>query len=220
MRVMTTIYIDEAGRGPLAWPVSVGVIMQLDENVPSDFFLSFDDSKKLTEKKREELYDVILDDSRFAYAWAYSSAKQIDKHGIIKAQQKAIIKAIHRMLSQHLWVSIAMSLTATKQLLQQAGISLISIDGNHTFGIDKKLEVTVETTIKGDSLIPQISMASILAKVTRDRYMKKQAKKYPCYGFEQHKGYGTKKHREAIVANGPCPLHRMTFIYNILHPWN
>lgn len=174
--------VDEAGRGPLAGPVcAAAVILPKDVEIPG-----LNDSKKLTDKKRRELYDVIIH-TAVSYGIAYADEKEIDEINILQATFRAMARAME-------------SLSVKPQLAL--------IDGNRAcdFGLP------VQTIVKGDSLSASIAAASILAKVSRDRLMEQYAQEYPQYGFEVHKGYGTKRHYEAIRAFGPCAIHRMTFL--------
>jgi len=174
--------VDEAGRGPLAGPVcAAAVILPRDLVIPG-----LTDSKKLTDKKRRELYPVIQEQA-LAYGIAFASEQEIDEINILQATFLAMQRAID-------------------QLNGKADFALI--DGNR----EKDFGLPVKTVIKGDSLSANIAAASILAKVTRDDLMLKMAQTYPEYGFEIHKGYGTKAHYEALRAHGPCPIHRMTFL--------
>ena len=169
--------IDEAGRGPLAGPlIMAGVVLE-----GSFANIGLADSKKLTEKKREMLYGLITQNTRF-HIVSFSAA-QIDQWGISKCLQEGL-------------QSIQVHLPQCDYLF----------DGNSTFGAKD-----IRTMIKADDKIPEVSAASILAKVTRDREMKVLARKYPDYGFEKHKGYGTKAHIEALVKYGRCKVHRHTF---------
>ncbi len=173
---------DEAGAGPLAGPVYAGaVILPLGLEIPG-----LDDSKKLSEKKREALYDVITEQ---AVAWAVAcvSPEEVDEINILNARLKAMDIAIR-----------ALAITPAYAL----------IDGNQNRGIS----IPNETVLKGDSRVWSIAAASILAKVTRDRLMLEYDKKYPQYGFAKHKGYGTKEHYDALREFGPCPIHRMSFL--------
>lgn len=186
-----TIGIDEAGRGPLAGPVSVGAVM-----VQSDFDLSIfknlRDSKKLSEARREEFFEIIKKRKIKAEVVMVSN-KIIDKKGIsyaIRFAIKSLLKKLNPNVKQ------------TK----------IFLDGS----LKAPQEFIQETIIKGDEKIPVISLASIMAKVTRDRYMQKISKKYPLFGFHIHKGYGTKKHISAIKRHGPSEIHRKTFISRIV----
>jgi ribonuclease HII len=167
--------IDEAGRGPFAGPLVVaGVILHKDIDL-------LDDSKKLTEKKREYLFDIILENSTNHIV--FKSNQYIDKYGLSKALKSSITEIMDNIKAE--------------QYL---------MDGNTTFGIEN-----LNVLVKADSKIKEVSAASILAKVSRDRYMKNISKQYPQYGFEKHKGYGTKLHTDAIIKYGFCDLHRLTF---------
>lgn len=185
------IGIDEAGRGPLAGPVSVGAIM-----VPRDFDFSLAegarDSKKMTEKSREEVFSRIEDlqeQGLLKYAVSFSAASIIDSRGIVPAIKSALKRCLDKLEANPAECEIRLdgSLYAPERFASQI------------------------TIIRGDDLEPVISMASIMAKVTRDRYMKRIARTYPAYGFEVHKGYGTRRHREAIQKTGLSGLHRSTF---------
>ena len=174
--------VDEAGRGPLAGPVCAAAVM-----LPRGHVIEgLNDSKKLTEKRREELYDVIRSES-VSYGIAFASVEEIETLNILGATFLAMNRAI-------------MQLSPAPELAL--------IDGNRTKGI----EVPARCVVKGDSKCADIAAASVLAKVTRDRYMLEMAKLYPLYRFEQHKGYGTKLHYEALREYGPSPIHRMSFL--------
>ena len=174
--------VDEAGRGPLAGPVcAAAVILPADLEIPG-----LNDSKKLTDKKRRELYDIILAQS-ISYGIALVDEKTIDEINILQATFLAMERAV-------------------AQLSVQPNLALV--DGNRA----PALPVPVKTVIKGDSLSANIAAASILAKVTRDRLMEELDETYPAYGFAVHKGYGTKRHYEALTEFGPSPVHRMTFL--------
>lgn len=174
--------VDEAGRGPLAGPVCAAAVMLPRSHVIE----GLNDSKKLTEKRREELYDVIRSES-VSYGIAFASVEEIETLNILGATFLAMNRAI-------------MQLSPAPELAL--------IDGNRTKGI----EVPARCVVKGDSKCADIAAASVLAKVTRDRYMLEMAEKYPQYHFEQHKGYGTKLHYEALREYGPSPIHRMSFL--------
>lgn len=174
--------VDEAGRGPLAGPVcAAAVILPMDINIPG-----LNDSKKLTDKKRRELFPIIKEQA-IAYGIAFASEKEIDEMNILQATFLAMQRAID-------------------QLEEKADFALI--DGNR----EKNFGLPVMTVVKGDSRSADIAAASILAKVTRDDLMEQMAKEYPEYGFEIHKGYGTKAHYAALRSYGPSPIHRMTFL--------
>ena len=177
--------IDEAGRGPLAGPVCAAAVI-----MPYGIIIDgVNDSKKLTEKKRELLFDTIKEKS-LCYGIAFSDEKEIDEVNILNATFLAMKRAVKSLKIQP---------------------DLILVDGNRLPDFD----IPAKAIIKGDSLSHSIACASILAKVTRDRLMKELSKKYPEYGFEKHKGYGTKAHYEAIKANGVCEIHRKTFLKNM-----
>ena len=174
--------VDEAGRGPLAGPVYAAAVILPEGWCPAEL----DDSKKLTPKKRDALFDEILAN---AVSWGIASAteKEIDEINILQATFLAMNRAIAQL---------------------SVPFSLAMIDGNRSTGIT----CPAETFVGGDGRSASIAAASILAKVSRDRYMEQAALTYPQYGFDGHKGYGTKAHYEAIRQFGPCPLHRMTFL--------
>lgn len=174
--------VDEAGRGPLAGPVcAAAVILPANIEIPG-----LNDSKKLTDKKRRELFPVIQEKA-LAYAVAFADEKEIDEINILQATYLAMERAINGL---------------------QVKPELALIDGNRA----KDFGLPVETVVHGDSLSASIAAASVLAKVTRDDLMLTMAEEYPQYGFEIHKGYGTKAHYAALTAHGPSPIHRMTFL--------
>ena len=174
--------VDEAGRGPLAGPVcAAAVILPPNVEIPG-----LNDSKKLSDKKRRELYPVIKE-MAVAYGIAFADHSEIDEINILQATYLAMERAI-------------------VQLSVKPELALI--DGNRA----KDFGIPVETVVHGDSLSASIAAASILAKVTRDDYMMEMAQKYPGYDFEIHKGYGTKAHYAALTKLGACPIHRMSFL--------
>lgn len=174
--------VDEAGRGPLAGPVcAAAVILPQGEIIPG-----LNDSKKLTDKKRRELFPIIKEKA-IAYGIAFASEQEIDEINILQATFLAMKRAI-------------------EQLDGKADFALIDGNRETDFGIPCR------TVIKGDSRSANIAAASVLAKVTRDLYMEELAEKYPQYGFEIHKGYGTKAHYAALAAHGACAAHRRTFL--------
>jgi len=174
--------VDEAGRGPLAGPVcAAAVILPPHLEIPG-----LNDSKKLTDKRRRELYPVIKERA-VAYGIAFATHEEIDSINILQATYLAMERAL-------------------AQLTVKPDIALI--DGNRA----KDFGLPVKTVVHGDSLSASIAAASVLAKVTRDDLMLRLAEEYPQYGFEIHKGYGTKAHYEALAAYGPSPIHRMTFL--------
>ena len=174
--------VDEAGRGPLAGPVcAAAVILPPGLEIPG-----LNDSKKLTDKKRRELYDVITAQA-VSYGIAFASEQEIDEINILQATFLAMERAMQKLSPQP---------------------ELALIDGNRT----KDFGLPVRTIVKGDSLSASIAAASILAKVTRDRLMEEYDAQYPQYGFAVHKGYGTKRHYETLREFGPSPIHRKTFL--------
>jgi len=174
--------VDEAGRGPLAGPVCAAVvILPMDIDIPG-----LNDSKKLTDKKRRELFSVICEKA-IAYGIAFAGHEEIDKINILQATYLAMERAISKL---------------------QVKPDMALIDGNRA----KDFGVPCQTIVGGDAKSASIAAASILAKVTRDNYMVDMAKQYPQYGFEVHKGYGTKAHYAALTEHGPSPIHRMTFL--------
>ena len=180
---------DEAGAGPLAGPVyAAAVILPFGAELPG-----LNDSKKLTEKKREALFPVIREQ---AVAWAVArvEAAEIDETDILSARMKAMQLAID-------------------QLTLAPDFALI--DGNRDHGRSAAVTTPHRMIVKGDSLSASIAAASILAKVSRDRYMKEIAAQYPQYEFDRHKGYGTKRHYELLRQYGPSPIHRRTFLKNL-----
>lgn len=179
--------VDEAGRGPLAGPVCAAAVI-LPENCKIE---GLNDSKKLSEKKREMLFDIIKEKA-VAYSIAYGTLEEIEHYNILEATYIAMNRAIDG-------------------LSQKADFALI--DGNR---VPKGIKIPSATVIKGDSKSCSIAAASILAKVTRDRLMLEYDKKYPEYLFAQHKGYGTKAHYEAIARHGVCEIHRLSFLKNVL----
>lgn len=184
---MAVCGIDEAGRGPLAGPVvAASVILPEGIELPG-----VNDSKKITEKKREVLFDFVKEHA-LAYGIGQASEQEIDEINILQATFLAMRRAV-------------------EDLDVPADFALV--DGNRIQGLD----IPAETVIGGDGKVLSIAAASILAKVTRDRYMREMAQTYPEYGFEKHKGYGTKAHYAAIEQYGICPLHRRTFLKKILN---
>lgn len=174
--------VDEAGRGPLAGPVCAAAVI-----LPPGLVISgLNDSKKLSPKKREQLYDQITAQA-ISYAVALVDEKTIDEINILQATFAAMRKAVSELTTVP---------------------DLVLIDGNQ----DPSLPIPTQTVVKGDSLSANIAAASILAKVTRDRLMVEQDAHYPGYGFAVHKGYGTKQHYAAIDVLGACPIHRRTFL--------
>lgn len=179
--------IDEAGRGPLAGPVVVaGVIMPKDSMIEG-----VNDSKKVSEKKREKLYDVILEEA-ISYSVAIIGQDVIDDINILNATKQGVTKVVEE-------------LDVKPNLILVDALTHINTKG-----------IPYDSIIKGDAKCYNIAAASIIAKVTRDRIMRQWDEIYPQYGFINHKGYGTAKHIEAIKEYGPCPIHRKTFIKNFI----
>ncbi len=174
--------IDEAGRGPLAGDVFAAAVI-----LPTDFMPEgLNDSKKLTERKREKLYDIIIENA-ISYAIGRADAAEIDEINILQATYAAMRRA-------------ALGLSTVPDY--------VLIDGNPV----QNMPFLNASIVKGDSLSLSIAAASVIAKVSRDRYMMEMDAKYPGYGFAVHKGYGTKAHKDAVWEHGPCPIHRKSFL--------
>lgn len=174
--------VDEAGRGPLAGPVCAAVVI-----LPKGLVIpGLNDSKKLSDKRRRELFPIIQQEA-VSFGIAFASQEEIDEINILQATFLAMRRAM-------------------EQLNPQPEFALIDGNRETDFGVPCK------TVIKGDSLSANIAAASVLAKVTRDNWMMEAAEKYPGYGFEIHKGYGTKAHYAALEKLGPCPIHRRSFL--------
>ena len=185
----TVLGVDEAGRGPLAGAVVAGAVI-----IP-EYFSELDeinDSKKLTEKKREKLFEIIIE--KCIVGIGISDEKEIDEVNILNATFYAMRKAI-------------------SQVTEKAEFDVVLVDGNHKI---KGYMGKQEEVIKGDAKSLSIAAASIVAKVTRDRMMLEVAKEFPEYNFAKHKGYGTKLHREILLEKGPCKYHRKSFLKKIL----
>ncbi len=174
--------VDEAGRGPLAGPVCAAAVI-LPRGLVID---GLNDSKKLTEKKRDKLFDVICSEA-VSYGIAFADVAEIEEMNILNAAMLAMNRAIDKLGVQP---------------------ALALIDGNRNSAI----KMPSRCVVKGDARCADIAAASILAKVTRDRYMLEMVEKYPEYHFEKHKGYGTKLHYEALREYGPCEIHRPSFL--------
>lgn len=190
---MMVVGVDEAGRGPLAGPVAVGVVKVRDGYDILAAFPGLNDSKKLSEKKREVLFKTLQTEIRAGNVEAVvclSSARMIDDKGIAHAVRHALTRGV-------------------RKLLPDPREGKVWLDGS----LKAPSEYEQETVIGGDGLVPAIMLASIAAKVTRDQLMLKKAETYPLYGFAAHKGYGTKAHLEMIRLYGPCEEHRRTFIH-------
>lgn len=183
--------IDEAGRGPLAGPVVAGAVVILNKNLPNDLLLTLDDSKKLSPAKREKLYNLLNEQQNIGnllIGVGEASAQEIDDINILQATFLAMKRAF--------------------MALPEKPLAAL-VDGNQH---PKDFPVPTQTIVKGDSLSYSIAAASIVAKVTRDRYMTELAKKYPYYGFEKNAGYGTKLHIEGLKSHEPIVgVHRFSF---------
>lgn len=178
--------VDEAGRGPLAGPVCAAAVV-----MPEGLIIEgVNDSKKLTAKKREKLFEIIKNEA-ICYSVAFASASEIDEINILNATHLAMTRAVEGL---------------------EKVPEVVLVDGNSL----PKWYYDSEAIVKGDAVCHSIACASILAKVSRDRLMLLEAEKYPQYFFEKHKGYGTKVHVQAIKDYGPCPIHRRTFLKKIL----
>ena len=189
--------IDEAGRGPLAGPVVVACVV-----MPKDSMIEgVNDSKKVAEKKREKLYEQIIEEA-LGYGVGIISQEEIDRINILNARKEGLTTAIKEMEKD---------LKEKQRKFDKPEIILVDaltkIDTDH---------IPYRSIIKGDAKSYSIAAASIIAKVTRDRIMREWAEVYPMYGFEKHKGYGTAAHIAAIKEYGLCPLHRRSFVKNIV----
>lgn len=178
--------VDEAGRGPLAGPVCAAAVV-----LPKGLILEgVNDSKKLTEKKREALFDVITEQA-LDWSVAFATVEEIEEINILNAAMLAMKRAVEELKNP---------------------VDFAIIDGNRK----PPLEIDCEAVVKGDAKSMSVAAASILAKVSRDRILRQYAVDYPQYGFEKHKGYGTKVHVEALKKYGPCEVHRPSFLKKIL----
>lgn len=255
---MYYIYVDEAGRWPIAWPVYVGVVIEhIKTNVQitnhkakstkkatqqiknynwknaTDHLSLFgkykwyDDSKVFNEAQREVLYEKICADKTIFFASWSSNSTEVDNKWIVWGIRNSIAKAIYKWLitNDKLLIKNKRSEIKDTKYTSKKFISWIQehvseialvIDGKTDFGIRKLWGVEVETIVDGDAIVPMISAASIVAKVERDTEMIKHHKKYPQYGFERHKGYGTKAHYAAIEKHGMSKLHRKSFLKKLL----
>lgn len=235
------IYIDEAGRGPLAWPLYVGAILPRQRFIKKDY----KDSKLLSEKKREELFQkiqILEQKNQILYGVGIVSHQEIDFHGMTKSLQFGVLRAVQEILLKLYTTEISQQLgkmlcscdviqgirlqnfLLEKENVQEVigeiyqifkwfDIELeITIDGNRTFGVDEVLWCKVVTIVDGDVLVSEISMASIIAKVLRDYKMIELDQEYPQYNLAQHKWYGTKEHRDLIAKHGPSEIHRKLFL--------
>lgn len=188
--------VDEVGRGPLAGPVVAAAVV-----LPDDFdALGVDDSKKLSEKKREELYDVIMEKA-VAYGIGMADHDVIDEINILQATKQAMRQAISKL-------DAMLKSRSASDGKDAGGIDYVLFDAVEIEDVD----IPQESVIKGDAKRLCIAAASIVAKVTRDRMMVGYAQEFPGYGFEKNKGYGTRQHYDGIDSRGICPIHRKTFL--------
>jgi len=186
--------VDEAGRGPLAGPVAVGVVMVAEGFDVAREFPGVADSKQLSEKRREALFEMLnarvaRGDARYEVAWG--SEGDIDARGIALVVREAVARGVNILAND------------------EGQTFIILLDG----ALRAPAEYCQQTIIGGDASVPLISLASIAAKVSRDRLMVNLAPHYPQYGFEQHKGYGTKAHYAALALHGPCIIHRRSYLH-------
>ncbi|MEJ0054108.1 MAG: ribonuclease HII [bacterium] len=188
--MQTILGVDEAGRGPLAGPVAVGVVAIAEGFDLVAAFPGLNDSKKLSEKNRERIFALLEKTAEVRYAVEFADARVIDAEGISKAIRDALSRGVRALVPDPSDVSVF-------------------LDGS----LKAPAEYAQETVIGGDGTIPAIMLASVAAKVARDRLMRELAKKYPSYGFEKHKGYGTAAHYAALRTHGPCEIHRHTFLH-------
>ncbi len=179
--------VDEAGRGPLAGPVCAAAVILASDTEIEDL----NDSKKLSEKKREALFDIIKEKA-LAYSVAYGTLEEIEEYNILEATFLAMNRSIEGL---------------------QIKADYALIDGNR---VPKGIKIPCETVVKGDAKSASIAAASIIAKVTRDRLLLEYDEQYPQYNFKKHKGYGTKEHTDLILKYGPSPIHRMSFLKKLL----
>ena len=215
--------VDEVGRGPLAGPVVTAAVV-----LPEDFsILGVDDSKKLSEKRREALYEEIIDGC-IAYGIGMADHRRIDEINILQATKEAMVQAVvecEKMLSRRVGGDVQSQASGDEIRVQTSDADMRSQatgdGGMHcdyiifdAMKIDD-LQRRQESVIKGDSKILAVAAASILAKVTRDRMMVEYSKEYPGYGFQSNKGYGTAEHYRGIREQGTCPIHRLTFLKTI-----
>jgi ribonuclease HII len=193
---MVIVGVDEAGRGPLAGPVSVGVVAVSEDFDLLKAFPGLNDSKQLSEKKREKIFGLLIEHAEVGdvqFHVELISASHIDEKGIVPAVRFGVDIGV-------------------RKLLPNPSEGKVFLDGS----LSAPVEYIQETIIGGDGLVPAIMLASVAAKVTRDRLMLKIAKEFPEYLFEKHKGYGTKTHFAALDTHGMCTQHRRSFLKNWL----
>ena len=193
------IGVDEAGRGPLAGPVmAAAVAIMINDKCEELLNLGVNDSKKLSPKKREEIFKILTSHPLVLWSVGEASEKEIDEINILQASLLAMRRAVEKLIDKN-------------DRLERENFS-VYIDGREVI---PNLTANQKSIINGDAKVFSIAAASIIAKVTRDRLMLKCAEKYPQYGFEKHKGYGTKQHYEMIEKHGICRIHRKTFLKKI-----
>lgn len=190
-----TVGVDEAGRGPLAGPVAVGLVLVAEDFDLLAVFPGLNDSKKLSEKKREALFATLEEQviqGNVSYVVHMSSARDIDTEGISIVIRDAVETGLAKLLTP-----------------EKSADTKVWLDGS----LHAPSRYAQETVIGGDALVPAIMLASIAAKVTRDRHLLELHAEYPQYGFDRHKGYGTKAHMEALREHGLSAIHRASFIH-------
>jgi ribonuclease HII len=203
--------IDEVGRGPLAGPVIavalcfVPKLNRIKENLIRLSFPRLRDSKQLSQKKREEFYKLITENPGIGWGIGIVSEKIIDKINIFQATKLAMRKALCQLQAK---LSKTAYITKSRYSKKMLYIDFLIVDGNKQLSF---MNIPCKAVIKGDEKVFSCALASIIAKVIRDRMMVRYHKKYPQYGFDRHKGYGTKSHFTALQQFGPCPIHRMSF---------
>ncbi len=223
------IYFDEAGRGPLAWPLYIGLIVSKLSRKELKAFPLFRDSKKLSERQREtafEQIEILISEGKLVTCTASVEAEFIDEYGVTKAIFFAICKGLYQLFHALLGNKAKgkRSLEDLKTLLHTRETEhhekvLLILDGKSDFWLWKALGIETKTIVHGDDHLAEISIASLLAKVSRDHQMYELAKSHPHYSFEQHKGYGTKAHYQAIEQYGICPIHRKLFLKTYFPDW-
>jgi ribonuclease HII len=190
--IQNIVGIDEAGRGPLAGPVVAAAVMFAPKTISSGTSFGLNDSKQLVHSERERLFDIICEKA-LSFGIGVASNEEVDSMNILQATMCAMTRATNEMCAK---------------LGADHSPQILLVDGKY---FRTTLTFPFKTFVGGDGILPSIAAASIIAKVTRDRMMEKLDKEYPEYGFASHKGYGTKRHIQAITENGYCALHRRSF---------
>ena len=222
--VPAVIGVDEAGRGPLAGPVSAAAVYLDKRFYQSEWVLEYgseiNDSKQLKEEARERLFEAILqaDEGLIHFASFMADIDDIESLNILGATRKAMANCIEQLQVLNVCPFTEPDEGSDWLFRESSGntVARILVDGKPL----KPFPYVHTAIVKGDGKSLAIAMASIIAKVTRDRYMQQQAERYPEYGFTSNKGYGTKKHIEALKSHGPCKIHRPSFLNNILSSSN